>query len=110
MSRDHKLYVKDILIAIENIFEFTLNMSFNEFHKNKLVQHAVIRNLEIIGEAVKKIPDQIKEKNKEKIDWRAISGLRDILIHKYFEVNLQLLWDIIENKLLDLKNNLSSLI
>ncbi len=59
---------------------------------------AVVRNIEVIGEAVKRVPEEIKEKYKE-IEWKKIAGLRDILIHEYFAINLEIIWDIIQNKL-----------
>jgi len=71
-----------------------------------LVRDAVIRNLEIIGEAAKNIPKSIKEKYPD-IKWRELAGLRDILIHRYFEVNIRILWDIIKNKLPDLKRKVA---
>lgn len=105
MQRNYKVYFEDILAAIANIEEYTKNLSFDEFEKNRLVRDAVIRNLEVIGEAAKNIPERIKEQRPE-IEWREIAGLRDILIHKYFEVNVRILWDIIKNKLPDLKDKI----
>jgi len=109
MQRDYRVYLDDVADAIANIEEYTRDLDFDEFVENKMVRDAVIRNLEIIGEAVKNLPDEIKEKHPE-IEWRDIAGLRDILSHKYFEVNLKILWDVIENKLPELKEEISGMI
>jgi len=106
MPKNFRVYFEDMLNAITNIEEYVGNMGFEEFRKNKLVRDAVIRNLEVIGEAAKNIPKEIKEEHSE-IKWREIAGLRDILIHKYFEVNIRILWDIIEDKLPDLKKKVT---
>jgi len=110
MSKDYKEYIRDIIKSIKKIKKYTLNMDFSQFSSTDLVQDATIRNLEIIGEAIKKVPKKIKDENKDLLDWRAISGLRDILIHKYTEVNLEILWDIISNKLEDLEKQISQLL
>lgn len=109
MPKNFRVYFEDMLNAIMNIEEYVGNMGFEEFRKNKLVRDAVIRNLEVIGEAAKNIPKEIKEEHSE-IKWREIAGLRDILIHKYFEVNIRILWDIIEDKLPDLKKKVTSVL
>jgi len=105
MYRDYKVYLNDILEAIRKIQNYTKNMGFSEFKRNELVQDAVIRNLEIIGEAVKRIPDSIKREHPH-IEWRKIAGLRDILIHAYFEIDLEIIWDIIKNKIPSLKEKI----
>lgn len=85
------------------------NMSYREFVANELVQDVVVRNLEIIGEASKKIPEEIKSKYSD-IEWRKMAGLRDILIHEYFGVDLEILWDIIKNKLPELGEGVSKIL
>lgn len=109
MQRNFRVYFEDILKAILNIEEYIDNSSFDEFKDNKLVRDAVIRNLEIIGEAAKNVPREIK-RNYSEIEWREIAGLRDILIHRYFEVNMRIIWDIVKNKLPDLKKKVSKIL
>jgi len=109
MYRDYKVYLNDILEAIRKIQNYTRNMGFSKFKRNELVQDAVIRNLEIIGEAVKRIPDDIKRRHPH-IEWRKIAGLRDILIHAYFGIDLEIIWDIIKNKIPDLKEKISRIL
>ena len=86
MPRPYELYLNDILEAIASIKEYTSSLSYTNFQKNKLVSDAVVRNLEIIGEAVKMLPQEIKKKYPE-VEWRKIAGLRDIIAHEYFGVN-----------------------
>lgn len=99
MQRGYKVYMDDIIVSIKNIEEYTKGMSYKEFAANKLVCDAVIRNLEIVGEAVKNISSEIKAINKD-IEWRKIAGLRDMLAHEYFGVDLKIVWDVVTNKLI----------
>ena len=73
-------------------------MDYKAFEADRKTQDAVIRNLEIIGEAARTIPDEVRDKAAE-IEWYKIIALRNILIHEYFGVNLKIVWDVIQNKL-----------
>ena len=109
MPRDFSVYLDDILKSISNIEEYIDDYSFEQFVEDKKTVDAVLRNLEIIGEAVKKVPEDVKSLWNN-IEWRKISGLRDILIHAYFEVDFEIVWDIIQSKLPGLKSKIKEII
>jgi uncharacterized protein with HEPN domain len=89
--RDHKLYLTDILAAMDSIEEFTKEMDLETFRADDKTASAVMRKLEIIGEAVKRIPDTIRQ-DYPGIPWKEMAGMRDRLIHFYFGVDYQLVW------------------
>ncbi len=112
MKRELELFVEDILESVKLIEKYIGNTSKKNFGKNQKLKDSVIRRLEIIGEAVKSIPDDFKEKYAE-VPWKKIAGLRDILTHAYFGIDLNITWDIIKKdlpalkeKILDIKNKL----
>lgn len=107
--RDYGLYLEDILQAIKSIQAYTRDLDFNKLKRNRLVIDAVIRNLEIIGEAVKNIPADVKKRHTN-VEWKKIAGLRDILAHEYFGIDLKVLWDIIKNKLPEFKKEITGLL
>lgn len=109
MPREYKVYLTDILEAIRKIEKYTGNLSFDDLANDELVQDAVVRNLEIIGEAVKNIPVEIRNKKPE-IEWQKIAGLRDILVHAYFGVDVEIVWDIIIAKIPELKKRVLGMI
>lgn len=92
--RDHRLYLEDILVAIANIEKYTMEMSLESFRSDTKTQDAVVRNLEIIGEAVKRIPDSVRHAYPD-IEWRPAAAMRDFLIHEYPEVDVEAVWDTI---------------
>ncbi|MBI5051285.1 DUF86 domain-containing protein [Candidatus Micrarchaeota archaeon] len=109
MSVKSKVYLEDILDCINNIQNYTKGQSYEDFEDNKMLVDAVLRNLEVIGEAVKKIPSDLKKKYSE-VEWKKMAGLRDILIHEYFGIDLRIIWDIVVNKLPSLKTSIQKII
>ena len=108
MIRDMGLFIEDVLKSIINIEEFTKGLNKERFYKDNLRQSAVIRQLEIIGEAVKNISSSFRERYPH-IPWKDIAGFRDILSHAYFGVNLERVWNIIEKDLPKLKEEISKI-
>jgi uncharacterized protein with HEPN domain len=98
MPRDYKVYLDDILQAITRVRAYTTEFSAADLVNDTKTFDAVIRNLEVIGEAVKAIPQAVRLQHSE-VDWKRMAGLRDILIHRYFGVDAQIIWDVIQNKL-----------
>ena len=109
MPRDYKQHLEDILQAVKSITDYTQGMDFEEFQKDRKTQDAVIRNLEVIGEAARAVPQKIREKAGEN-EWQKIVALRNILIHEYFGVNLNIIWDVIQNKLQTLEKTCKKLL
>lgn len=100
--RDYKIYLKDIITAIEAIDAFVQNMDFEAFCKDDKTSSAVVRKLEIIGEASKQIPDTLR-KDFDSIPWKEMAGMRDKLIHFYFGINYALVWKTVKVRLPEIK-------
>jgi len=98
MPRDYKIFLKDILESIEKIEGYKQDISFSNLTENHLVLDAILYNLQVIGEAAKHIPEDVRNKYNE-VEWRKIAGLRDIVAHEYFGISVEIVWDVIENKL-----------
>ncbi len=105
--KDDSLYIDHILRSINNILEYTNGINKKDFLKNNLVQDAVIRNFEIIGEATKKVSDVYKQTHIE-IPWKEMSGMRNKLIHDYIGVDIAVVWKTIKEDLPPLKKVLEA--
>ena len=108
MKREIADYVSDILATAQELEEFTQGMDFASFAVDKKTVNAVIRSLEVMGEAAKRIPEGVRSKYPE-IPWKRISGMRDKLIHEYSGVDLEILWAVIKQELPPLKPHLQRL-
>ena len=103
MSRDHFLYLEDIEACCKKVIRYTDGFSYDEFALDEKTIDAVIRNLEIIGEAVKQLPTELREQNPE-ISWREIAGMRNFIAHAYFALDLEVVWNVVEAEIPVLKN------
>ena len=97
MSRDYRLFLEDMQTSSEKIVRYTRGLNKEEFLKDEKTYDAVVRNLTVIGEAVKHIHDKVRERYAQ-LEWREIAGFRDIAIHEYFGIDEEILWDIIQNE------------
>ena len=109
MKKKSEVFLKHILECIENIEEYKEGLSKEKFLRKVIIQDAIVRRLEIIGEAVKNLPKEFRNKHRE-IEWKKIAGLRDVLIHEYFGVDLDLTWDIVKEDLPDLKKKVKKIL
>ena len=109
MRRSHRLYFEDILESSNNIRKYVGNRSFDEFIGDGLRVDAVVRNFEIIGEAASKVPEDIR-KTYPSVEWRKIADFRNVLAHEYFQIDFEIMWDIITNKLPALIANIEEIL
>ena len=101
MSRSIIEFFKHIQDELNFLENNSRNLDYDSFYEDEVMKRAFARSLEIIGEAVKNVPDEIRSEYPE-VDWKAIAGMRDKLIHHYFGVDYELVWDIIENEIEEL--------
>jgi len=107
--REYKIYLRDIINAMTSIESFVGKMDFDQFKDDDKTTSAVIRKLEIIGEAAKNIPKNITEKYSS-VPWKEMAGMRDKLIHFYFGVNLKLVWQTIKHRIPQLKLSIKQIL
>ncbi len=101
-KRFWKLFVEDILESVVWIENYTENMGFEDFKADRKTTDTVVRNFEIIGEASRSIPDEIKKEYQD-VDWQGIVGLRNRIAHEYFGISTEIIWHIIKEELPPLK-------
>ena len=106
MKKDVGVFVEHVMESIEKIEEYIGGMGKEEFLGDSRTQDAVMRRLEIMGEAVKNIPSEFRDEY-PKIPWKQIAGMRDVLIHEYFGVNLERVWKTLKTDLPELKQKIS---
>ena len=109
MKKDPKIFLEHIKDSISLIEEYSKGVLQSEFIKDPSLQDAVIRRLEIIGEAVKNLPVSFRSKHRE-IPWKQMAGMRDVLIHEYFDVDLVLTWKVVKHELSSIKKQLIELL
>ncbi len=106
--RDVRLFINDIVEAIAKIEKYVYDKSYEGFQKDEKTKDAVVRNLEIVGEAVRNIPEDFKEKYPD-VDWKAAAGMRDKLIHGYFGVSMAIVWETVKSDLPPFKKRLTEI-
>lgn len=109
MLKKQDIFLKHIIKEIDFIVKHTKEINYDNLIQNEILKRAIVRSLEIIGEAVKKLDFEFKKENNE-IEWKKIAGLRDKLIHHYFGINWEIVWDVIRNKIPELEKNMKDLL
>ena len=109
MKRNYKLFLEDISDRIEKIDAYTVDMSFEEFVQDDKTVSACIREIEVIGEATKQIPKEITDRFDD-LPWSLMAKMRDKLIHWYFEIDEEIVWNVAKDKLPNIKNQIDKII
>ena len=108
-KRDVRLFLTDMMDSIVKIETWLKNVTFEKFSSDSLLQDAIVRNLEIIGEAAKNIPEEMRTRYPD-IPWKRVAGFRNIAIHDYFGVDLSLVWKILTEGIVTIKPSLQKIL
>ena len=109
MSFEPRDYLRHILVEVEYLLDRSQTLTYERFAADETLRRAFVRSLEIIGEAVKNLPEEFRASYPE-VEWRPIAQMRDRLIHGYFGVDYQLVWDVVYKKLPELKRSIQQII
>ncbi len=109
MHRGYKFYLEDILESVNNIITYTGDYSYENLIRDKMRIDAVVRNFTIIGEAANNIPQEVIARYPV-IEWRKIIDFRNVIVHDYFGIDYEILWDIIKNKLPELQKGIQTIL
>ncbi len=108
-KKESSIFLEHILESIKDIESYSKDISKKKFFNDRQLQDAIVRRVEIIGEAVKNIPDNVKNKYVT-VSWKEIIGTRDIFIHQYFGIDLEIVWNIVKKDLPDLKKKIKKIL
>ncbi|MFN8450873.1 MAG: DUF86 domain-containing protein [Anaerolineae bacterium] len=109
MSKDFRVYLEDILLAVERIESYLSGIDYDQFAAEQMRIDAVVRNLGIIGEAVRKIPPEIHVKY-PRVEWQKINSFRNVIVHEYSRVKLEVVWSVLEEDLPTLKTQIAEIL
>ena len=109
MSFEPRDYLRHILVEADYLVAQTADLTRDAFVANETLRRAFVRSLEIVGEAVKKVPEEFRAQYPT-VEWRAMAGMRDRLIHDYFGVDYELVWDVVQNRIPELRRQIASML
>lgn len=109
MSFEPRDYLRHILVEADYLMAETAGPMREDFVANETLRRAFVRSLEVIGEAAKKVPEEFRGQY-QAVEWRAMSGMRDRLIHDYFGVDYELVWDVVQNRIPELRRQIASIL
>lgn len=109
MSRDWRLYLNDAVSFCDQILSYTAGLDRESFEADRLRFDATVHNLELLGEAVKHVPEDVRRTHPD-IPWARIMALRNVLVHAYFKVERDVVWDVVANRIAELRKDLATIV